>query len=110
MIKIIVKALIDQIRMALICKQRFITVVLLCDLTLDLSPSHAKLHVGQCIFLHPYLSLAALRASFCVRCSPFRSSRVVSGQFFLGLNLPVFPSGTHFMTCLALLSSPILAT
>ena len=52
---------------------------------------------------------AASRASFHVRFSPSRSSRIVSGQFFLGLPLPFFPPGTQYMTYFALPSSLILA-
>src|SRR6218665_332797 len=43
-------------------------------------------------FLQPSLSSAALRASSHVSSNPRRSSRMVSGQYFLGLLLPRFSS------------------
>src|SRR6218665_2668946 len=41
-------------------------------------------------FLQPPLSSAVSRASYHVSFNPCRSSRMVSGQFFLGLSLPLF--------------------
>ena len=56
-------------------------------------------------FLKTSLSSAA---SSHVSSNPRRSSRMVSGQFFLSLPLPLFPPGAQFITCLALLSLFIL--
>src|SRR6218665_540644 len=61
-------------------------------------------------FLQPSLSSAASRASSHVSSSILRSSRMVSGQFFLGLPLPLFRPGVQFNTCLAFLFMFILAT
>src|SRR6218665_1145553 len=61
-------------------------------------------------FLQPSLSSAASRASSHVSFNPLRSSRMVSGQFFLGLPLPLFCHGVQFITCLSFLFLFILAT
>ena len=56
-------------------------------LTLDLSPSRAGQHIGQCVSsrLQPSLPSAASRASSHVSSSSLRSSRMVSGQFLSGI-------------------------
>src|SRR6218665_2112163 len=46
-------------------------------------------------FLQPSLSSAASRASSHISSNPRRSSRMVSGQFFLGFPLPLFRPGVH---------------
>src|SRR6218665_2350687 len=61
-------------------------------------------------FPQPSLSAAASRASSHVSSSILRSPRMVSGQFFLGLPLPLFRPGVQFNTCLAFLFMFILAT
>ena len=61
-------------------------------------------------FLQPSLSSAASRASSHVSSNPRKSSRMVSGQLFLGFPLPHFRPGVQYISCLALLFLFILAT